>query len=94
MDTPGQLSETLIAQSAEFGKLSDQLAEVLKAKPGIWMHLRETTKSDTSAERAWASTEQGIAETVLKLKLKSLEKSMSAIKTRLKVLSDEAHNIY
>lgn len=88
------MSEVLVAQAHEYGNLSDQLAEVLKAKPLLWMKYREDTASDTAAERKWSSTEQGIAETVLKLKLKSLEKQMSALKTRLHTLETEARNMY
>ena len=58
------------------------------------MLIRESHKSDTATERAWQSTAEGIRETRIKLKLKALEKQMSAIKTHLKTLSDEAHNLY
>lgn len=92
--TPSQLSDTLMSQSAEFSSLSDQLAEVLKVKPSKWIEIRATVESDTRAERVWSATSEGIAETVIRLKLKALLSSMSAIKTRLRTLSDEAKNLY
>lgn len=93
-ESPNTLSDRLLAQSAEFQALSDQLSEVLKVKPSKWLEIRTGKASDTSAEREWAATPEGIAETVTKLKLKALEKSMSAIKTKLRVMSDESHNLY
>ena len=94
METPTDLSERLLEQSARFSELSDELSTILEGKPKIWLNIRSQTQSDTSAERTWAATPDGIQETILKLKLKALEKSMSAIKTRLRIASDEARNLY
>lgn len=60
----------------------------------MWVAMREYYKSDTATDRAWQATELGKEETKTKLKLKALEKEMSAIKTHLKVKSDEARNMY
>lgn len=92
--TPGQLSERLLQESAQFSKLSDELATILESKPALWMELRRDTQSDTSAERAWSATPNGAKETTLKLKLKALEKSMSAVKTHLRILEVEAKNMF
>ena len=94
MQTPQQLTETLMRQSAEFGHLSDELADILDTKAVKWVELRKEHKSDTATERAWQATPEGMRETRVKLSLKKLEKQMSAIKTHLKTLSDEAHNMY
>lgn len=94
MQTPHELTEILMRLSADFGKKSDELGEILTLKASRWIELRKENKSDTATERAWQATDEGIKETKLKLDLKSLEKKMSAIKTHLKVLSDEAHSLY
>lgn len=92
--TPGKLSEQLIVESHEFGQYADRLADILKVKPHKWLMIRKDTTSDTQAERKWSTTYEGIDETVIRLKMKKLLVSMSAIKTRLRTMSDEAKNIY
>lgn len=92
-ETPTELSEKLLEQSAEYQKLSDELIAILETKAQIWMEIRAHTQSDTSAERAWGATPNGVKETSLRLKLKSLEKGMGAIKTRLRVIEMEVRNL-
>lgn len=92
-NTPHELSEALMVESAKFGSLTDELVLILEKKPALWMELRRDTKSDTSAERAWSATQDGMRETTLRLKLRAIEKSMSAAKTMLRIMSDEAHNM-
>lgn len=87
-----KLAQERLELSAEYQTLSDQLGAILTRKPVKWLLIRQDTKSDTSAEREWQNTEDGIQETVLKLKLKALEKRMSGIKTYLDVLNAEARN--
>lgn len=94
MDTPGELSEALMKQSAEYCEISDKLTEILKYKPESWLRIRATCESDARAEKTWASMPYGVDETVYRLKLKALEKSMSAIKTRLRVMESEARNLF
>lgn len=90
---PEALSEELLELSNTYGTLSDELSEILEAKPKLWLSIRAQTKSDTSAERAWEATESGVRETVVKLKLKAIEKRMSALRTRLRVMDAEARNL-
>lgn len=91
---PGELSEQLVAQAEEYSRISSKLADVLRVKPGVWALLRDSVNSDTAAERAWQRTEEGIQEMECQVRRKALEKTMSALRTRIKVLSDEAHNLY
>ncbi len=91
--TPGQMSEALVQQAHDYSTLSDQLAEILKVKPFKWLELRATVESDTRAERLWSATEDGVAEMVLKLRLKAIEKVMSSLRTRLRVLELEVRNL-
>ena len=93
-ESPPQLAEHLLGLASDYSRLSDELAEVLTAKPMKWIELRAVASSDTQAERAWSATEDGVKEVVLRLKVKALEKVMSAIKTRLRVLEGEANNLY
>lgn len=93
MQSPGQLTEILMRQSADYGRLSDELSEILEVKAKAWMAIRENHKSDKQAEQEWQAQELGIKEMKIKLKLKSLEKSMSAIRTHIRVRETEARNL-
>jgi hypothetical protein len=79
--------------SAEYARCSEQLADILELKTKKWLEIRQDVKSDTSADRRWDATEEGIHEMRLKLKMKAMEKEMSSIKTFLDVLNAEARNI-
>lgn len=92
--TPGEISEKIVEYAEEYSTLSDKLGMVLSGKPTLWMELRDKHKSDTACEREWAGTILGLEETRLRLRLKSLDKTMSALKTRLRVLEGEARNLY
>lgn len=92
--TPHQLAEERVEMAGEYARLSEKLGEILSLKPQEWLLLRENCKSDTSAEKKWAMTEMGVEETLIRLKLKALEKNMSAVKSYLEVLQGEARGSY
>ena len=92
--TPEELSNELLELSNTYGTHSDELGEILEGKARLWMKIREKTKSDTSAERTWNATDMGIREVTLKLKLKAIEKRMSALRTRLRIMDTEAKNMF
>lgn len=81
-----------MSQAGYYARLSEQLEEILSRRPQVWQKLREGTKSDKAADRAYEGTESGIEEMKLRLRLKSLEKQMSASRSMLEVLSGEARN--
>lgn len=91
--TPSELSEQLMEESAKYGKAVDELTEILRTKSVKWLEIRKDCTSDTQAEREWGRTMDGIREMSLKYTLKALEKSMSATKTRLRILELEARNL-
>jgi hypothetical protein len=78
--------------SGEFSYLSTQLEEVKMKKPDEWNKLRDSFKSDTACERAWESTESGIKEMKLKLKLKSIEKMLSTLRGTFELKVAEGYN--
>lgn len=69
---------------------SEQLEDILMKKPSVWNSLRKEHKSDTATERVWEGTADGLNEKGLSLRLKSIEKMMSALKT----ISDNANTEY
>jgi hypothetical protein len=92
--SPGQLSDFQLQLSGEFGFISSRLEEILKAKPSIWLDLREKSKSDAQADKKWEASERGIEETIYQLKLKAISKQMSAINSRLHIANMEARSQY
>ena len=94
--SPSELSNIKIYLAADYAFLAGQLGEILKVKPEAWVKLRdlETCSSDKQADRAWDRTAQGLEETSLRLKMKSIEKILSAISSRIQVASEELHGNY
>lgn len=90
--SPGDLSEFQIKLAGEYSFLSSRLAEILVIKPQLWLQLRKETKSDASTDKKWEATPEGIEEAIYKLKLRAIEKQLSAINSRLHILSMEARN--
>ena len=92
--TPGELSDIRLKLSAEYSWIASRLEDIEKVEPKEWLNIRESVKSDKIADYKWKSTAQGQEQTVYKSQLKSIEKMMSSIKTRLEVMSQEARNQY
>lgn len=74
--------------AAEYAYINSQLIGVLMVKPEKWKEIRYNgeVKSDTAAERIWQSTPEGLNETVYRMKLKTIEKLLSAVKSRMEVM--------
>jgi hypothetical protein len=92
MKTPRELAEERVTLSAEYARASEQLEEILAVKPAAWQTMRATVASDKAADKLWESTEAGIIEMRLRMKLKRDEKQMSAVKTLLDVFMGEARS--
>lgn len=93
MTTPHELAEKRVELAAEYSRDSELLSDILTKKAALWMKMREDVGSDRAADKAWDATPLGINEMKLRLKMKASEKEMSAIKTMLDVMSDEARNL-
>jgi len=91
---PHELARVRGWLAGEYAFLNARLVEVLNQKPSAWNSIRKETKSDTAAERIWQQSDLGKDETIYRLKLKSIEKLSSAIKTKLEVMQGEARNQY
>ncbi len=94
MQTPQELSDKLLELAEESSRLGTELSRILTLKPDIWMEMRKNHSSDKSTDKQWDATEEGKKEMQVRLQLKSNQMMMSAIKTKLRVLSDETHNMY
>ena len=94
--TPGDLANYRLRLAAEYSFLSEQLREILKKKPEIWIEIRqrEEVNSDKIADRIWETTKLGKDEMSLRLELKSIDKLMSSINSRLRTYENESRNNY
>lgn len=71
---------------------SGQLEQVFAQKPQIWTEIRATVKSDNQADRMWEMNPNGVDENGFKLRIKSIEKMMSALKTIIDNANNERNN--
>ncbi len=92
--SPQEIAERRVELSAEYGGCADELADILEIKATSWLKMRENQKSDKATDMVWDSTELGIKEMRLRLKMKGLEKKLSAAKTYIDVMNGEARNLY
>lgn len=94
MKTPHELANDLMLLAEQFSRYSGEYAEHIKIQADFCNAHREAYKSDTATQRAFDSTDSGVKMAVLKMKLKALEKKMSAIRTFLRHAEVEAKNLY
>jgi hypothetical protein len=90
--TPGRLSEIRLWLAGHYAYLNSDLTEVLIRQPGLWRELRERAKSVSEADRLWEETPDGITEIKLRGTLKSIDRILSGLKTRIEILQGEARN--
>lgn len=91
---PHELSEKLLSKSEEYSRYSGEYASHIKLQALYFNTFRSEHKSDNATQKAFDATEDGVRMTILKLKLKALEKEMSALRTHLRLLENEARNLY
>ncbi len=92
--TPHQLAEERMGMAEEYSRYSGQYADLLKKRAEHYKLFRVDFKSDTAVERYWESTPDGTQMSIIKLKLKALEKQMSASNTMLRLMENEAKSLY
>lgn len=83
------IAEAIGVATAEYAFIAGLLQDILANKPAIWNTYRLNVKSDKAADRLWEATENGINESGYRLKLKSLEKVISALKAMLRIKEQE-----
>jgi hypothetical protein len=94
MKTPHQIAEERVGMAEEYSRYTGIFADLIRKRAEHFRQARENYKSDTATERAWERTDEGILMTTIKLKLKSIEKKMSASNTMLRLLENESKNLY
>ena len=94
LTNPHEISEARITLAEEYSRYSGEYGQLVRIQAVFFNHRRVDFKSDTATQRAFDATDDGIKMTVLKLKLKSIEKTMSAYNTHLRLLENESKNLY
>ena len=92
--TPHELSVKRLQLSEEYSRFSGEFAEQIKKQADYFNTFRADHKSDNATQKAFDATQDGVRMTILKLKLKSIEKTMSALNTHLRLLENESKNLY
>lgn len=90
---PHGAAADLAVLAGEYSHIMGQLEIILQNKADIWATLRTGVKSDTACERSWQATAGGATETKCRLRAKSIEKMMSALKSLLRIAEGEAMNL-
>jgi len=94
MRDPYKISEERIKLSEEYSRYCGELANLVRVQASFFNTNRENHNSDKATERAFDTTDEGIKMTIVKLKLKAIEKTMSAYNTHLRLLENQAKNLY
>lgn len=91
---PVRASEDHAVLAGEYSFLAGRWEDILKRKPSTWTAMRENFESDTACNRAFEATEDGINEMGIRLRMKSIEKMMSALKSLIRIAEGQARNEY
>lgn len=94
MKTPHALAEERVKMAEEYSRYSGMYADYNKKRAVHFRAERPNHKSDTATERAWEITPDGVNMMAIKMKLKALEKQMSASNTMLRLMENESKNLY
>jgi len=92
MLTPRKLVDKKLKAAIEYDNLGKRLIE-LKTKEAYEMPILMATHSVAKAQRLWEATEEGIELMTIKIKMKSIEKLISAMSSQLKVAELEMYNM-
>lgn len=91
---PRKIAEDILRLASDYGRLGERFNELNGLYAMWWQTSRPDFKSDKSAEKAWDLTKEGQEMAEVRLKMKTKQIKMSALKAYLRVLSEEAHNQY
>lgn len=85
---PHGAAEAKALLAGEYAWICGQMEDILKRKAAVWNEIRKNVKSDTAAERAYEATADGLNEQGLRLRMKSVERMMSALTSLINLASN------
>lgn len=88
---PAEAVEMRTQLAGLYAFYSQTLEDILMRKPNIWAVIRKSHKSDKQADLEWSGTEEGKNEIGLAMRLKRIEKMMSALKSIIDTGNTEYH---
>lgn len=94
MKTPRELAEERIGLAEEYSRYSGLYAESIRKQAQFFKDHRGEHKSDTATQRSFELTEEGILMVTVKLKMKAIEKHLSATATMLRLCENESKGLY
>ena len=90
---PIELADMRRWLAGDYALFASRMDEVQRQRASRWITIRKGLKSATEANHEWEATEMGQEEISLKWRLKSLEKLMSAAKTRIEIAESELRSM-
>ncbi len=84
---PIELSKKISELSEAYYQSSMEMGDIAARSGTAWLELRKGCKTDKECDRKWEVTADGKMESYLKWYLKGLEKSISAKKMELRILT-------
>ena len=94
MELPHLMSERLVTLSEEASRATRELGELRKDKAVRWLEYRKTAKTDKEATMLLEASERGQREITVSYIEKALALDIRAIKAHLRVLENQARNLY
>ena len=89
---PSLSAEDRARLSGEYSFWTGILEDILQRKPKVWNEMRSKHKSDKACDKEFEATDDGINEVVIRLKLKLIEKLISALSTLIRLAEGQARN--
>lgn len=91
-NSPTLCSEYRAVLSGEYSFYAGLLEDIIVLRAKNWATMRSNHKSDTSTQREWESTPDGVNFVGLEIKLKRIEKLMSGLSSLIKLAEGQAKN--
>lgn len=91
---PQASAEDRAKLSGEYSFWTGILEDILTRKPKVWNEMRTKHKSDKACDKEFEATDDGINETVIRLKLKRIEKMIQALNGLIRIAEGESKNLY
>lgn len=91
-NSPQLCSEYRAVLSGEYSFYAGLLEDIIVCRAQNWSSMRSKHKSDTSTQREWESTPDGVNFVGLEIKLKRIEKLMSGLSSLIKLAEGQAKN--
>ncbi len=93
---PHKINEMLVRLAGEYAYYAGMMEEVLIKKPELWTCIRQSpdVKSDAQANQEWSTTNDGKNEIGYRLRMKAIEKMMSALRSMAETARRELDNAH